>query len=389
MNCKNLHIYPSNFKHETRILKETKSLITSDLMDKIFIAALWEKGLREHEQIDDRREVWRAPLKSQSFPTGSLWKILKFLEWYLKIFFKFKKENIEFINCHSLSTLPLGVLFKSFLKSRLVYDTHELETEVIGSKGLRRRAGKVFEKLLIPYADIIIVVSDSIAKWYKDQYNLKEVSVVRNVPYRLMDNNKSTNILKKKFRMQDDEILFIFQGSFSEHRGINMLLSAFSKVDKKKHVVFMGYGMLENSIKEYEQNYSNIHYYPAIKPEDIIMYTKSADVGISITENTCLSHFYSLPNKVFEYLMSGIPLIVSDFPEMGKIIDENNCGWKVSVNEKSVFDLIDSITIEELNEKRNSVLRCKDFFGWDKEEEKLLKAYLSFQKNTFTKASSS
>ncbi|GAG09087.1 unnamed protein product, partial [marine sediment metagenome] len=169
--------------------------------------------------------------------------------------------------------------------------------------------------------------------------------------------------------------LFIFQGSLSEGRGIEMLLNAFSKNDKKKHVVFMGNGVLENVVKEYENNFSNIHHHPAVKPEKITIYTKSADVGISLTENTCLNHFYSLPNKVFEYILSGLPIIVSDFPDMGKIVDEYKCGWKVPVEENAIKAIINTITQDIIYEKRVNALHAKDHFGWHLEEPILLSVY--------------
>jgi len=372
---KNLHVYPSNFKNETRILKETKSLVESGIADKIFIAAIWEDGVEEYEQLDRKREVWRVPLKISFFRNSQFGKVLRFGEWYLKIFFRYKKEHIAFFNSHCLSALPIGLIFKLFTKSKLVYDAHELETEVIGAVGFKKKIAKVIEKLLVHFVDIVIVVSDSIAKWYKDHYNLKEVYVIKNFPASPEKENENSNILRDKFNIQQDEILFIYQGLLSEGRGVKILLNVFSKTNKKKHIVFMGYGILESLIKEFEKNSSNIHFHPAVIPEDVIPYTQSADVGISLIENICLSYFYSLPNKVFEYLMSGLPLIVSDFPDMGKIVEENKCGWKVSVNEKSPLELIEKLSKEDIQEKRKNVLTCRNNYSWENEEKKLVSIY--------------
>jgi len=368
-------MYPSSMKHETRILKITKSLADSGMFNKIYIVGIGESNLKEHEKLDSQREVWRVPLKSHNFSNKSLGKIIKYTEWQLRVFFRFKKKNITFVNCHCLSTLPIGFFFKLFVKSKLVYDTHELETEVIESVGIRKKINKVIEKIFIQFADVIFVVSDSIANWYKNQYNLKEVYVIRNVPYRHSSKIDNSDVLKAKFNIQDDEILFIYQGLLSEGRGIEILLNVFSKVDEKRHIVFMGKGFSENLIRKNEDDFPNIHFHPAVTPEDVILYTKSADVGISLIENVCLSYFYSLPNKIFEYILSGLPIIVSEFPDMGKIVDEYKCGWKISVDEKSVIDLIKNISKEDIQEKRNYALNCKDKFGWDQEEEKLLKVY--------------
>ena len=87
MNNINLHnIYPSNFIQESRILEERKSLVKSDLFDETFIRAIYENGLKEHEQFDIKREVWRIPLKTMALPNGDFWEIMKHIEWALKIF---------------------------------------------------------------------------------------------------------------------------------------------------------------------------------------------------------------------------------------------------------------------------------------------------------------
>ena len=375
INNINLHVYPSNFKHETRILKETKSLVDSNLVDKIFIGAIWEKGVKEFEKIDSKREVWRVQLKIGSLADGAFWKALKYLEWILKIFFRFKKKNIHIVHCHSLSSLLIGALFKTFEKSKIIYDAHELETERNGWSGIIKVMSKILERILMYYVDHIIVVSDSISEWYKNQYNLKEVYVIKNIPYRQDSRGICSNIIKKRFNIQDNEILFLYQGSLNKGRGIEILLNVFSKADKNKHIVFMGYGTLEDVLKTYEINCSNIHLHPLVNPEEIIYYSACADVGISLIENTCLSYKYSLPNKIFEYIFSGLPLIVSDLPDMGKIIDDFRCGWKVLINEKSVENLIESISKENIEKKRKNVLSCKDNFGWHIEEKKLLMIY--------------
>ena len=371
----NLHVYQSSFKHESRILKETKSLVDFGLVDKVFIIAIWENGLKEHEHLDSRREVWRVRLKTRYLPDGSFWKVLKFIEWWIKIFIRFKKEGITLFNSHNLLVLPLGVAFKIFVKSKLVYDTHELETETAAMSATRKKISKMIEKLFVCHVDSIIVVSDSIAEWYQNQYNLKEVHVIRNVPYSQDIKTKNSTDLKRKLNIQDNEILYIYQGALDRGRGIEILLNVFSHLNKKKHIVFMGYGVLEDEVKKYEKNFSNIHFQPAVKPDDVKYYTASADAGISLIENTCLSYQYSLPNKMFEYISCGLPLIVSDFPDMGKIVDENKCGWSVPVEKNSVAELIENISEQELGERRKNVLKCKDKFGWHQEEEKLLQLY--------------
>ena len=98
------------------MLKETKTIADSGLVDRIFIGAIWKQGLEEREDIDDKRTVWRIRLKTAAFPENTFWKMIKYIEWALKIFIKFKNERVSLVNCHNLACLPIGIFFKVFFK---------------------------------------------------------------------------------------------------------------------------------------------------------------------------------------------------------------------------------------------------------------------------------
>ena len=107
-------------------------------------------------------------------------------------------------------------------------------------------------------------------------------------------------------------------------------------------------------------------------------YTKSADIGICIEKDTNLNYRYSLPNKLFDYIAAGIPVIASDLPETGKIIKENNCG--MVINRVTPEDLSNAFSelknnpgfLSEL--RRNSVLTSEKL-NWDNESEKVKEFY--------------
>ena len=117
---------------------------------------------------------------------------------------------------------------------------------------------------------------------------------------------------------------------------------------------------------------------PAVSPNEVISICSVADVGIHPIENTCLNHFYCLPNKLFQYIQAGIPVLCSDFPEMRKIVD----GYKVG----EVFDVEDvnniSNTIniffedmEKLMEYKNNCIKASATLNWNIEKIKLLDIY--------------
>ena len=129
----------------------------------------------------------------------------------------------------------------------------------------------------------------------------------------------------------------------------------------------MGYGDLLDEVRAHSEKYNNIHYQPAVTPEEIPLYTSSADVGFNIAEPSCVNHLYSLPNKIFEYIGCGVSIIVSDFPDMGKLVDDHDCGWKVSVDKTSISKLIESIDINNAKKKKENTRTCGEHFDWNKE----------------------
>ena len=374
----NLHIYPSTFEHESRILKETLSLSSSSLFDQIHIVAMWRINLAEHEVLDDKRTVWR--LKSRLFPstTNILTKILQHIEWQVKILWHFHNFSVACVNCHSLSVLFVGVLCKLLWGCRLIYDTHELETESAGSTGIRKLLAKLTELVLVRYVDVIFTVNESISQWYRTQYVLQNVYTVRNVPYRQEKKQidvRHSNFLKDKLNIKPGNILFLYLGVLGKGRGLDILLDAFTQAPPHLHIVFIGFGTWATKIKSYEQSHKNIHFHEAVSPDQVYNYARCADIGISLIENICLSYYLSLPNKVFEYILSDLPIIVSDFPEMRKVVNEARCGWKTSVDKDSLLNIIAGITWDDIAEKRKNIVNYKATLGWQQEEKVMLEVY--------------
>lgn len=371
----NLHIYPSPLTNMSRIMREAKSLVRLCLVDEIYLIGYNEKNYPVKEKLSDKITIHRLSIKS-NVNERKYFRYLSFIEFFFKAIIVSLKYKPSIINCHSLHVLPIGVLLKIFAKARLIYDAHELETEVKGAKGVLNLFIKFIEKVCIPFVDELIVVSDSIGDWYKDKYRLNRFTSVYNIPS--VDTavfNTDKLIFRKLFGLKDTDILFIYQGILSEPRGVDQILKTFQQASSHLHVVFMGDGPLVHVIKSATKKNKNIHYHPLVKPSDILIYTRGADVGIHIIKNTCLNHYYCLPNKIFEYLIAGIPFIVSDFPEMAKIVNSSNAGWLIEPNWKSLLHEIQNISIEDIKIKKQNLQFVKPNFTWEAEELKYISVY--------------
>ncbi len=372
----NVHLYPSVLKNETRILKIVRTLRTHDVFEDIAVVGRDAPDLPAHEDLGNGINLYRlAPAFGGQFD-GALGKVVRTFGWYLAVLWWVRARQVECLNCHSLPVLPLSVLIKTLKQCLLVYDTHELETETHVTHGLRKCLAKLVERVFISRADAVCVVNRSIAAWYEKAYGLARAWVVHNLPRRMTAAPERTGLLRGAIGLEPPEAtLFIYQGMLSPGRGIEMLIETFSGIGEERHLVFMGYGPLEDWVRKACRLHSNIHFMPAVAPDLVGDYTVDADVGLSLIENTCLSYYLCAPNKLYEYAACGVATVVSDFPEMSRFVESHDCGWKTKPNVEALRRLIESIDAESLKAKRVNAALAGMQCCWENEVPELLSMY--------------
>ena len=174
--------------------------------------------------------------------------------------------------------------------------------------------------------------------------------------------------------------IVIYQGALSAGRGVDYLLDEFKTVSDSEYViVFMGYGGLEEKIKKQAENSMHIYFMPAVSPGEVLDYTASADVGVTLIEDICLSYRYCLPNKLFEYIMAGIPVIVSDLPEMKRLVNECKIGEVGDAGSgKTLFSSIEKIESVSATELGKNLSSMAAKFNWSVQESKMIHAYKKY-----------
>lgn len=384
------HFVLNNATNNSRVLKISKSLLNYDLCKKVYVIGIWEKGLNQEEWVDQNRCILRfkTPLRilmGRNFLIKpSL--IRKFISYINKYFYYFKIANfllgrkVDFVSCHHVNLLPILVFLKFFKRFKLIYTPHELESEKTGIGRFEKLKAKCIEKVFIKIPEEILVVCDPIALWYKNKYNLKQVHVLRNIPLVEITNKtneKRSSILKEKFKIPKEEILYIYQGVLSGGRDLDELLDIFVN-HTDKHIVLMGYGVKANQIKQLEKLHSNIHFYDAVPMEKIIEVTSSADVGLFYLINkTSMSYEFSLPNKYSEYLLAGLPVIVSTRTTyLSDLVIANKCGWSISPNKSDLINLVNTITWKDLNDFEPFIHNYTKNLGWQFEDSVLKKIFI-------------
>ncbi|MCB0491770.1 MAG: glycosyltransferase [Cyclobacteriaceae bacterium] len=249
-----------------------------------------------------------------------------------------------------------------------------METETNGSVGYRKKISKVLEKKLIVHSDFVLTVSDSICDWYKTTYNLENIAVLKNIPAKKDYGERKE--LKKILEITEEKLLFIYQGYLTKSRGVLEILEAFESLDSSKHILFMGFGPLVDKIIARSNKCSNIHFIKGVSPKEVLSYTAGADIGIHIILNTCLNHYYCLPNKVFEYASAGIPFIASNFPDLRSEFEKHNISWFGEPSAQGLVKVIGAITLDDFNEKKKNSMEKRNFWSWEIQEHFLQEVYL-------------
>ena len=195
------------------------------------------------------------------------------------------------------------------------------------------------------------MVNNSIGEWYRQRHPRARVVVVRNVPPCEFVPGAPSTRLRDLCGIPPDHLVFLYQGTIGEGRAVGLVLDAFVRAAPDRHVVFLGYGELEVDVRRVAASHPNVHFLPGVAPADLLEYTSSADVGLCLIEDRCLSYYLSLPNKLFEYIVVGVPVIVSAFPEMTAMVESTSSGWAIPVRADELERLVGSLDRSEIERR--------------------------------------
>lgn len=288
----------------------------------------------------------------------------------LFIYLLFVKSNILVAN--DLDTLPANALISRLKRVKLVYDAHEFFTEV-PELVARPRIKKIWQKLetyFIRHVDKAYTVCDSLAKMFEESYNIP-FNVVRNIP--LLSDDSLTPIKEK-----GDTILY--QGAVNIGRGLELMIDTMAFLPEANLIIAGGGDILEalkKSVKEKKME-NQITFLGRMPFEQLKNTTQLADVGISIEEDLGLNYRFALPNKVFDYIHCGKPILVSNLPEMSKVVTDYKVG-NVLYNRspKALSEAINTLLLDTDLRKQcyaNAQIARQEL-NWQQEEKTLITIY--------------
>jgi glycosyltransferase involved in cell wall biosynthesis len=286
-------------------------------------------------------------------------------------------SGADVFHCHDLNTLRIGVACKRRTGKLLVYDSHELQTERNRMDALARSKAIADEGSMLPAADAMIMASPYWVGWNEKLYGTipDPTVVVLNVPEpTVIDPSKD---LRTELKIPDGDAIVIYQGSIQENRGIEPAIDAVATLSGVTLVV-IGYGYHKPALEALVRDRGledRVQFFGPVPNNELISYSASAEIGLANIVNSSVSYHTSLPNKLFEYAMAGIPIVGSDSPEIGRIVKEEGIGEVCEADDPVALASAIRTILEDLNRYTDALAHTAQKYNWAVEERVLLDLY--------------
>lgn len=305
---------------------------------------------------------------------------LFYFEYNLRLFFHLLHTDVDVFVANDLDTLPANYLASGIKRKPLVYDSHEYYTEVpeLIGRPFVKAIWTWIEKLLVPRVDAAYTVCASIAEVYRDLYGV-DFKVVRNLPvYSQVDRLIGTPIEKT-----DSSKIILYQGALNLGRGIEAAIRAMQFIEGAV-LWLVGDGDLTSQLKQLvtELNLDQkVKFMGRLPLNQLVEITRQADLGISLEEDLGLNYRFALPNKLFDYIQAGVPVLVSNLPEMRRIVDQYQIGAIAETHQRrDLAEIMKSALFDQEKIKlwKQNLPMAAKALCWENEEEILRQIYLPY-----------
>lgn len=373
MPPKVLMLVDTDLAHDARVQREAESLAGTGR--RIYILC---------RHFDRRTGVFRPfgrgivviALRRPGGAGGPVGKLTRKIGTWARMIGVGRRLSANVVHAHDVDMLPPAAVLRCNTREKLVYDAHELSTEREGFSGLRPLI-RLVERKLARSADLMITTTGMRADYFETEYGVSRPVVLQNRPrYHVPE---QTDYLGEVFGIPDTKPILLYQGGMQPGRGLENIL-ALAQRRPEWTFVAVGDGSLKKQlvIQAQADNLQNIHFHEKVPSSELPTITASADIGLQLIQNTCLNHYTTDSNKIFEYALAGLAVIASDFPEIRKIVNGYDIGYVVDPDdliqlERLINDLMKTPGLLEKVKCRSSTSRRE--LTWETQEHSLIRAY--------------
>ncbi|MBI5646421.1 MAG: glycosyltransferase [Ignavibacteriae bacterium] len=277
----------------------------------------------------------RILLRRLSTRQSRAWKLARFAEYMVRVFFFVLRTRCTIVVAHDLPAAIPSWLAARLSRKRIVYNAHELWGESNGITAPFPAFWRTLDRFLCPRVDALITPEENRARIYRDEYGARTTTLVipNAPPYR---SPEASSVLSDFLAAQGilPDMIVLYQGIFDESRCLHELIEAMVHTDEGIVLVLAGRGSdeqrrkLEVAISQRGLS-GRVVFHPFVHYESLHRFTSSADVGVLFYRNDCRNNMYCAPNKLYEYAQAGLPVLASDNPGVADVIRARGMGLVV------------------------------------------------------------
>jgi len=308
---------------------------------------------------------------------------LTYWDYYSRSWQAVKHEPADIYHSHDLNTLPGGYIAKRRTGGKLVYDSHELFATLHYIPRVERFISRFVERYLIHRTDAVITVNEFAAEELSRRYGIGLPVVVRNCPPLARQGDEQYNSsLRESLGLDDTVPIIVHVGKFARAKGSEKLVSAVPFIPTGV-VVFLGWGAVAEEIylKELVKRKGledRVLFAPPVAPDQMVGHISSAQVGVMPLLDFGLNHYYATPNKLWECIGAGLPVVSSNFPSFKSIIEGYRLGCTCDPEyPRDIANAINYVLSDECRyeEMKKNALKAAKIFNWENESKNLLEVY--------------
>ncbi|HTL81146.1 MAG TPA: glycosyltransferase [Bacteroidia bacterium] len=328
-------------------------------------------GRHKHDSLTMPARDYKVHRMNLAFEKGMMF----YISFQFRLFFFLRRNKADIYFANDLDTLYPNYLVSKWRKKPLLYDTHEIFTEVpeLVNRKFKQNIWRRWEGRIFPKLKNVFTVNSSIADWYEKKYGIRP-HVMRNIPPLA---NTARALTRGEVHLPENKKVILLQGA-----GINVDRGAEELVDAMQFVndavlLIIGGGDVIAQLKEraaQEHLEGRIIFTGKLPPHELRAWTKLADIGVTMDKDTNINYRFSLPNKIFDYIHAGIPVLAFDLVEVKNIVEKYKVG-KISpshdpeVIAKTINEMICSP--EFVKWKMNTISAAKEL-NWENEKRVLV-----------------